>query len=284
MGKVYAKKNNTAHSQLAALESSTRGRIGISALNTANNEQFQYHADERFPLGCTSKVIGVAAILKKSMTDKQLLQKKITYKKQDLASSWSPITERHVDDGMTIFDLCAAAITYSDNSAMNFLVTQLGGLQNINTFAHSLGDNYFRLDHMWPKEAEFGGKNNVYDSSTPATMEKSLQTLTFGNVLASPQREQLLDWMKNNTTGNARIRAGVPQGWIVGDKTETGFYYGTTNDIGIIWPPNCKPIILAVYYTNDKKSAVKREDIVASATKIVINNFAKQDQCIKNNL
>ncbi len=129
-----------------------------------------------------------------------------------------------------------------------------------------------------------GGKNNVYDSSTPKDMAQSLQQLTLNSVLANPQHELLLSWLKSNTTGDNRIRAGVPKSWLVGDKTGTGMYYGTTNDIGIIWPPQCAPIVMAVYYTNNNKEAVKREDIVSSVTRLVIDGFAQNDQCIRNKL
>lgn len=41
---------------------------------------------------------------------------------------------------------------------------------------------------------------------------------------------------------------------------------------------------VAIYYTNDDKKAVKREDIVASVTRILIDKFAQDDQCIKRNI
>jgi beta-lactamase class A len=268
---AYAQPH-TIQQKLAQLETSSNGRIGLSAISTANNMHIEYRANERFPMGCTSKVIGVAAILKKSMSNNSLLQQKFTYTKNDL-TNWSPITEKYVTDGMTIKDLCAAAICYSDNTAMNLLVKKLGGLQQINAFARSIDDLYFRQDHGWPEEALSGGPNNVTDSTTPAAMEKSLQQLTLGNVLAPQQRELLLTWLKNNTTGNARIRAGVPKDWIVGDKTGTDIYYGTTNDIAIIWPPHSAPIILTIYFTQNKKDAPHREDVIAAATRLVINEF-----------
>ncbi len=97
------------HKALAELEGSSGGRIGVFAINTANNMRIQYRAKEHFPFQSTFKVIGVSAILKQSMTDRHLLQQKVTYTKQDLVY-WSPITEKHLSDGMTISELCAAAI------------------------------------------------------------------------------------------------------------------------------------------------------------------------------
>ena len=265
--------------KLAALEASSGGKLGISAINTGNHQRIQYRAEEHFPMGCTSKVIGVSAILKKSMTERELLKEKITYQKEDL-TTWSPVTKNHLVDGMTVSELGAAAISLSDNTAMNLLAKKIGGPEGLNAFARSIGDEHFKLVHTWPEEA-MASPHSLEYSTTPAAMEKSLQKLALGDVLAAPQREMLLTWLKNNVTGNARIRAGVPKGWLVGDKTGTGFYYGSTSDIAIIWPPNCGPIVVAIYYSNSKKEAPKREDIIASATRILMNAFEQDDHCIK---
>lgn len=274
-----AEQGSSVQARLAQLEASTGGRLGIAAIDMGNNQRIQYRANEYFPMGCTSKVIGVAAILKKSMMDNQLLQEKVKYNKSDL-TNWTPITEKHLEDGMTIASLCAAAISYSDNTAMNLLTKKLGGPAGLNAFARSINDKHFKLDHGWPEEA-LASPASGEDTTTPAAMEESLRKLVFGNVLAAPQREMLVSWLKNNVTGDARIRAGVPKDWIVGDKTGSGFNYGTTNDIAIIWPPKCKPIVVTMYYSNNDKKAPKRDDVIASATRIVIDAYAQSDLCIK---
>ncbi|MBF0547666.1 MAG: class A beta-lactamase [Candidatus Riflebacteria bacterium] len=265
----------TFQKKLAELEASSGGRIGVYAINTANDSHLQHRANERFPMGCTSKVMGVAAVLNKSMNDSSFLSQNVIYTKKDL-TNWNPITEKHISTGMTVVELCAAAISYSDNTAMNLLVKKLGALEEINAFARSIHNDSFRQDNGWPEEAMSGGKNNLSDSSTPKDMAISLQRLTLTDVLAKPQREMLLSWLKGNTTGDARIRAGVPKGWTVGDKTGTCFNYGTANDIGIIWPPQFAPIVVAIYYTSDKKDAKKREDIIASVTSLLISEFTKK--------
>lgn len=274
---------NTFYQKMVALEAITDGKVGIYAIDTANNDHLAYRADEIFPTGCTSKLIGVAAILKKSMKDKNLLSKRVKYTKRDLAN-WNPITQQHLTDGMTIRGLCAAAIRYSDNTAMNLLVKQLGGVQEMNVFAKSIHNDTFRQDHDWPEEGMSGGQKNVHDTSTPRAMAESIKQIAFSNTLAQSQRQLLLTWLKTNTTGNYRIRAGSPKSWLVADKTGTGFYYGTTNDIGIVWPPQCKPIIIAIYYTSDHKNAIKREDVIAAATHLSLKTFAKKDACLRGNL
>lgn len=267
--------------KLAELEFQSGGRLGIYAINTADKSRIEYRANEIFPTQCTSKVMGVAAVLKNSMSNPALLPKKILYKSEDLVN-WNPITEKHLSDGMTVEALCAAAISYSDNTAMNLLVKQLGGLDAINIFARSIGDTVFHQDHGWPEEAMSGGPGNLADSSSPKAMGKSLEKLVLGNILAKSQRQLLTSWLERNTTGDARIRAGIPKTWRVGDKTGTGMYYGTTNDIAIITPPKCAPIVLVAYFTNDnQKSAKKQERVIAQATKLVLNTFAMHDVCLK---
>lgn len=257
--------------KLAELETSFDGRIGIFAINTANNMRIQYRAQEHFPFQSTFKVIGVSAILKQSMADSHLLQQKITYTKQDLVY-WSPITEKHLSDGMTISELCAAAIMFSDNTAINLLMKKLGGPEAVTAFARSIGDNIFKLD-SWEPELN-SNPSDLRDTSTPEAMGKSLQQLAHGNTLALPQRDQLLGWLKANTTGDSRIRAGVPKGWIVADKTGTGGSYGVTNDIAIIWPPEAPPIIMAIYFSTQNKNDIKKhDDVIASASRMLISSL-----------
>ncbi|MBX9742534.1 MAG: class A beta-lactamase [Chthoniobacterales bacterium] len=259
--------------KLAALEASVHGRIGVCALDTSDNKSLCYRANERFPLCSTFKVMDVAAILKKSMTDPQLLKKRIIYTKSDLVSEWNPITEQHVTEGMTIEELCAAAMSYSDNSAANFLANQLGGPNAITAFARSIGDSAFRLDHLEP-DLNSAIPGDPQDTTTPEAMTKSLRKIMLGDILSPNLCDQLQTWFKGNTTGNTCIRAGVPIGWVVGDKTGSGDY-GTRNDIAVLWPIKGSPIVLSIYFTQFKKEAPKRDEVIAAATKIVMEELEK---------
>lgn len=279
---AHAQKHLSIINQLKDLEASTEGRIGIFAINTENGQIIEYRANEVFPTGCTSKVIGVAAVLKKSMAEPSLLSTKVNYSKKDLAA-WSPVTEQYVDKGMTIQELCAASISFSDNTAMNLLLKPLSGVQGMNDFARSINDSSFRQDSDWPLEAYSGGINNVKDSSTPKAMVMSLQKLTLGDILDKPHRDLLTTWLIATNTGAARIRSSIPNGWTVGNKTGTGGVYGSTNDLAIIWPENHEPLLLGVYYTSDNKKAVKREDVVSAATKLVITEFMQHDKKLLEN-
>ena len=256
--------------KLTELEKSTGGRLGVAMIDTASNTQTLYRADERFAMCSTSKVMAASGILKASETDKNLLNKHVDIKKADLVN-YNPITEKHLDTGMTLGELGAAAIQYSDNVAMNKLIAQLGGPAKVTQFARSLGDETFRLDRTEPSlNTAIPGDNR--DTTSPLAMAESLRKLTLGNALAEPQRAQLVQWLKGNTTGAASIRAGLPATWQVGDKTGSGDY-GTTNDIAVIWPDNHAPLILVTYFTQPQQDAKARKDVLAAAAKIVTENL-----------
>ncbi len=264
-------KISAVNNELEKLEASANGRLGVVAINTGNGMRVQYRADERFPFCSTFKTIVAAAILKKSATDKDLLGKRIRYNKDDVVKSgYAPITQKHISDGMTIAELCAATLQYSDNAAANFLMKELGGPAAVTTYARSIGDDTLRLDR-WEPELNTAVPRDERDTTTPAAMEKSLQQLMLGDALAVAQREQLVAWLKGNTTGGKRMLAGVPKGWIVGDKTGTGSY-GTTNDADVLWPSNGgAPIVAVIYFTQRDQNAAPRDDVIAAATHILLS-------------
>jgi len=275
---VFA-QTNTIQKKLTELENSFDGRIGLYAINTANHQKIEHRSQERFPIQSTFKVLAVSAILKESATTPNLLEQKMLFQNKDLVSN-SPVTEKHIPDGMKISELCAAAIMYSNNTATNLLLQKLGGPKNITAFARSIHDNQFRID-SWEPELN-SDPHNIIDTSTPKAMAKSLQKLTLGNVLTAPSRDKLIQWMKDNTTGNTRIRAGVPQGWVVADKTGTGADYGISNDIAVIWPGKCSPLVMAIYTIQNKKDSVRRDEIIASVAHMVADEFIKSDSCISS--
>ena len=158
----------------------------------------------------------------------------------------------------------------------------MGGPKAITAFARSIGDAEFSLNR-WEPDLNLATPGDLRDTTTPEAMAKSLRQLTLGNVLGASQRTQLQDWLKASVTGRERIRAAVPTSWTVGDKTGTG-PYGTTNDIAVIWPANCQPIVMAIYYTQDHKNAHSQNQVVASAAQIALKKLAQSNLCLSTAL
>lgn len=259
-----------AGQMLAELERSAGGRLGVCAIDIATGRRAEHRADERFPFCSTFKAMLSAAVLAQSVDRPALLQQRVTYTKADLVN-YSPVSGKHVEDGMTVAALCEAAIQYSDNSAANLLMKLLGGPSAVTAYARSIGDDTFRLDR-WETELNTALPGDLRDTTTPAAMAASMRVLMVGDALPAAQRAQLVAWMRGNKVGDKRIRAGVPAGWTVGDKTGTGDY-GTTNDAGVMWSPSGAPIALAVYYTQARADARAKDDVIASAARIVVRAF-----------
>lgn len=254
----------------AELEKDFKGRVGVAAIDLGSGKTVGSRMDERFPFCSTFKTILGAAVLAREAKAPGLLQKRLTYTKADMVT-YSPVTEQHVEGGMTVAELCAATIRTSDNTAANVLMKELGGPAAITAYARSLGDTSFRLDR-WETDLNTAIPGDERDTTTPAAMARTLQKLFAGDALPPAQRQQLKDWMLGTTTGDTRIRAGVPQGWQVADKTGTGSY-GVTNDIGVAWPPGGAPVVLVIY-THGAKDAESRSDIVAAATRTALAALA----------
>ncbi|WP_312434927.1 class A beta-lactamase [Janthinobacterium sp.] len=262
-----------AQAQLAALEQAAGGRLGVSALHAGSGARVAYRADERFPMCSTFKSMLAAAVLARSTSDAHLLDKRVRYEAKELVT-YSPITEKHVSEGMSVAELCAATLQYSDNSAANFLMKILGGPQAVTAYARSIGNEVFQLER-WETELNSAIPGEIRDTTSPAATVHSLQHLLLGTSLPAQQRQQLDTWMRGNTTGDQRIRAGVPAGWSVADKTGSGAH-GSVNDIGVAWPPagSGSPLVIAVYYTREVKGAPTNQDIITAATRIVVAALA----------
>jgi beta-lactamase class A len=250
---------HTAAPAFADLERRAGGRLGVAAWRRGGSQVLAWRGDERFPFCSTAKVMVVGTVLTQASRTPGLLDERVRYRKADLVS-WSPVTEQHVDGGMTIADLCAATLQVSDND-------RIGGPAAVTAFARRIGDTAFRLDR---RETELNSAlpGDPRDTTTPRAMANSLEALLLEDALAPDARRRLLDWMLANTTGKERIQAGFPADWRVADKTGTGAY-GTTNDAGIVFPPQGQPVIVAVYYTGSSPDAKSDSKVVADAAAIV---------------
>ncbi|EKS8365220.1 class A beta-lactamase BlaIII [Bacillus thuringiensis] len=262
------KQENTGNQSFAKLEKEYDAKLGIYALDTGTNQTVAYHSDDRFAFASTSKSLAVGALLRKNSLE--ALDQRITYTHEEL-SNYNPITEKHVDTGMTLKELADASVRYSDSTAHNLILKQLGGPSEFEKILREVGDTVTTSERFEPELNEVH-PGETHDTSTPEAIAKTLQSFTLGTALPIEKRELLVDWMKRNTTGDKLIRAGVPKGWEVADKTGAGSY-GTRNDIAIIWPPNKKPIVLAILSNHDKEDAKYDDKLIADATKVVLNTL-----------
>jgi beta-lactamase class A len=254
--------------EIRRLESESGGRLGICVLETATGVRHVHRGDERFPMCSTFKALAVAAILARVDSGKEQLTRRIIFDASALVT-YSPVTEKRVGgDGMTLAEICDAAVTLSDNTAGNLLLAAIGGPSGLTAFVRGLGDQVTRLDRNEPSLNE-ALPDDPRDTTTPNAMASNLQTLIVGAAaLSAASREQLTAWLLANKTGDTRLRAGVAKDWRVGDKTGSGAR-GTANDVAVIWPPNKSPMVITAYLTGASVSNAQQNATLASVARAV---------------
>ncbi|MGP4094594.1 class A beta-lactamase [Nonomuraea sp. KM90] len=262
--------------ELRALEASFKGRIGAYAIDTATGRTVAYRSGERFALLSTFKAMACAAALDRARTSEPgLMDKVVKWTAADLKPN-SPTTEKHVKDGLTVAQLCQATITLSDNTAGNMVLKQIGGPAGLTRYFRTLKDPVSRLDR-WETELNDWTPKDKRDTTTPAAIARDLRLVTAGNALDAKDRERLNAWLVATETGDARIRAGLPKTWTIGDKTGTNSEIGAANDIAVAWPSGRSgaPIILAVY-TNREVAGLPADDtVIARAATILARGLGR---------
>ncbi|TLG00216.1 class A beta-lactamase [Nocardia cyriacigeorgica] len=257
-----------ADPRFAALETTTAARLGVFAVDTGSERTVAHRADERFPMASTFKGLACGALLREHPLSTGYFDQVIHFSAEELVE-YSPVTETRVESGMTVAELCDAAITVSDNTAGNQLLKLLGGPQGFTAFLRSLGDDTSRLDR-WETELNTAIPGDERDTTTPAALAADYRALVVGDVLGEPERAQLTAWLVANTTGDTRIRAGLPEDWTVGDKTGSPAY-GSALDVAVTWPPGRAPIVIAVLSTKSEQDAEPDNRLVADATRTVVD-------------
>jgi beta-lactamase class A len=252
---------------IAALEQQLGGHIGVAVLDTGSPKRIAHRADERFPMCSTFKFLLAAAVLARVDKGAEDLERTVPVQQEDLLD-YAPIAKQQLErGGMTVAELCAAAVEYSDNAATNLLLRGIGGPPALTEFVRALGDPVTRHDRYEP-EVNTAIPGDARDTTSPNAMLADLDTLLLGTALGGNSRQQLENWLVNCVTGFKRLRAGMPSGWRVGDKTGLG-ENGTSNDIAIVRPPNRAPILIATYITGSPASAAERDSAIAKIGRLV---------------
>lgn len=250
----------------AALEKEYAARLGVYAVDTGTGRTVAHRDGERFAYASTFKALAAGAVLREHGLGG--LERVVTYRREDLVDH-SPVTEKHVATGMSLGDLCDAAVRFSDNTAGNLLFDAVGGPRKLQAVLAELGDGVTRMERRETELNEWT-PGATRDTSTPRALAGDLRAFVLGDALGRPERARLTQWLTTNTTGGELIRAGVPEGWTVGDKTGAGSTYGTRNDIAVVWPPDAAPLVLAVLSNRADADADYDNTLIAKAASAAV--------------
>jgi beta-lactamase class A len=267
---AWAKSEDPDNQQadFAALERRHGGRLGVAILDTAGAKLIAYRGDERFLLCSTYKYLAAAYVLARVDRGEESLSRRLVYTRDDLVT-YSPVTEKHAgENGLTMGEICEAALTIGDNTAGNLLLDSFGGPAALTAHLRTLGDGVTRLDR---RETALNDTSpgDLRDTTSPVAMLETIRKTALGPALSSASRTQLANWLVAATTGDKRLRTGVPKDWRIGDKTGSGGD-NAANDIALIWPPGRAPIIVTAFYAGSQASDDERDAVIADVGRLAI--------------
>jgi beta-lactamase class A len=252
--------------EIRQIETDSGGRLGVSVLDTQTGLAYAWRGDERFPMCSTFKFLAAALVLSRVDQGQEQLSRRIAVQASDIVP-YSPATQPRVGGlPMTVAELCEATVTLSDNAAANLLLKSFGGPQGLTAYARSLGDKFTRLDRFEPDLNE-ATPGDPRDTTTPDAMLRAIQKIVLGRALSPASREQITRWLIDNKTGDKKLRAGLPAGWRVGDKTGGG-ERGTNNDIGVLWPPGRAPVLVTCYLTQSSANLGIRDRAISEVGRV----------------
>lgn len=258
---------SAARARFAALEQERDARLGVYAVDTGTGRSVAYRGGERFAYASTIKALAAGAVL--DDLSRRELGERVRWTEADLVE-YSPVTELHVEDGLTVRQVIDAAITVSDNTAGNLLFDLVGGPAALDAaLADDVGDRTTEVVRREP-DLNTAVPGDPRDTTTPRALATSLGRYVLGGVLPRADRRLLETTMRRTETGDALVRAGVPPTWRVADKTGSAGY-GTRNDVAVVRPPGGAPILVAVMTTHDQEDAATDDALVAEATRLVVD-------------
>jgi beta-lactamase class A len=256
--------------QLALLEDRYNAKVGFYGANLGTNRILGYRENDLFAHCSTFKAYVAAQMLQKDQSGELKQTAEAYIDPAFFVPVASPITEPHVGGWLPLSDLCAAAVRQSDNTATNILVEMLGGPMSVTEFARSVGDDR-TWTVRWELELNSAIPGDPRDTTSPRAMSTGFVNMLIGDTLDAPHRAQLLEWMRTIVTGDKRIRAGLPAGWSIADKTGGGDY-ASTNDIGLAFGPDGERLQLAVMTRtrSDDPKAPLLDALIADVTRITV--------------
>lgn len=235
--------------ELSMLVAARSGEYGIAAIDLRDGSTVAINGDIPFPMASTVKLAIAAAYLAEVDQGRHTLE--------DLIAG-RPATK--------VLELM---LVRSDNHAADQLLAALGGPTAVQQWLVSQRITGIRIDRTIDQLLrERGHLADSKDVATPVAMAALLYKLDSGNVLTAQSRSFLFQLMSRCETGTRRIRALLPAGTPVEDKT--GTLDGVTNDVGFITMPDRHRVAVAVFARGGRD----RQPVIAAVSRAIYDRFA----------
>lgn len=269
-------------------------------------------ARTRMPQQSVSKLWVAMTLMDLRDQGKARLDDPVVVREQDLTLFHQPIAMLVKGDGYhtTVGELLTRALTHSDNTANDRLLTYVGGPQAVRAMIErkQLGDIRFgpgeRLLQsktaglVWNQATMSKGNgfelarsrlspevraaaldayvNDPPDGAAPLAIADALARLARGELFTETSTRILLDTMGASVTGRARLRAAIPAGWKIAHKTGTGQDLGSRNagfnDVGLLTAPDGRRYAIAVMIGDSRRPIRERQQLIQAVAAAVAND------------
>ena len=158
-------------------------------------------------------------------------------------------------------------------TAANLILTALGGPEAVTDFLRRIGDRTTRLDRYEP-ELNAATPGDPRDTTTPDAMAQTLKQLLIGDALSPSARAQLESWMTANAVADRLLRAKLPKGWRIADRSGAGGH-GTRGVIAVLRPPEGAPLVVAIYMDGQRHDLKTRDAAIAEIGRAIFADHTR---------
>ncbi len=257
--------------RLKALCNAAKGEIGVAVIHIESGRIVDVDGAKQLPLYSVYKLPLAITVLKQVEEKRVSLDQKVRVTPGDLAPGsqfntelWQKPTEK------TVAELLEFSIVRSDNTSSDKLLGLVGGPATVTERMNAYGFANIKIKYS---SREFAAHREKPNLGTALDLAKLLAKLQRGELLQPTQLSLLLAFMKRaRTGGERRLRANLPAGIEVAEKTGTG--ENTTNDVGLITLPDGQGhLAIAVLINGSKLSTEAQEKLIAEIARTAYDSF-----------
>lgn len=129
-----------AQNALAALQSLTSAKVGISAVHLESGLSLQLNADDMYPMASTVKVAVAILVLEMESSGDIAANEMVTVEQEDISIEYPEVVwGGHPGASFSIANLIEMMMTRSDNTATDTLLKRIGGMRAVRSFLAKLG-------------------------------------------------------------------------------------------------------------------------------------------------
>ncbi len=268
------------------------GTLGVAVKNLDTGESFAANGDTRFPTASLIKVAVMVEVHHQVAEGKLRRDTAVTLKESDKAGD-EPVVLNQLHGGisLTVADLLALMIAFSDNTATNLLVSLVGtanvdkrmvsyGLPNTKIFRPTFRDGH--ADVFPEEEREFG-----LGMTTPNEIARLMELIAEGRIVNRAACDEMLSALEQQ-----QDRAMIPRSLpfdrdriVVANKTgwdeeklpgAEGFKGDVRTDAAYVKSPKARYVIaICARQIRDKSPTVDNQALVTGAriSRMVYDEF-----------